>query len=69
MIKSKIEELLEQPPSNNNSEFGSIRCSRATIRKLESRGCYKDTHEKILLRLLDQTDNKLQPSSSDGGSF
>lgn len=71
LIKSKIEEVLEQPllPPNNNTEFGSIRCSRATIRRIESRGRYKDTHEKILIRLLDSTDNKLQLSSSDGGSF
>jgi ribosomal protein L28 len=51
MSVNDIQEILPIP-----EEDTTIRVSKKTLRRLERLGKYKDSHETILLRLLDERD-------------
>jgi predicted CopG family antitoxin len=62
--------MKQKQEMNNNDQcvFTTIRISNEVYNDLAKRGWYKATHSDIIAKLL-ESENKLQPFCSDGGSF
>jgi hypothetical protein len=59
--QTKIGELL-----SGNNEYTSVRVSKITLNELAKRGKFGETFENIIQRMIENSDDKLQPTE---GSF
>jgi hypothetical protein len=62
--QTKIQELLDD---TNPDQYTTIRISKITTKRLDSKGRYRDSYERIINRILDEKEGLETPEGE--GSF